>query len=55
MKDKFIAIIDPTPLLEWAARTGPYYNYLPIIQKIAKAFGRGMEMVNPAWNDDVYD
>ena len=55
MKDKFTAIIDPTPLPEWAARIGPYYYYLPIVQKIAKAFGRAMEVVNPAWNKDVYD
>ena len=45
----------PTPLPEWAARSGPYYYYLPIVQKIAKAFGRAMEVVNPAWNKDVYD
>ena len=55
MKDKFTAIIDPTPLPEWAARIGPYYYYLPIVQKIAKAFGRPMKTVNPSWNEDVYD
>ena len=36
-------------------RTGPYYYCLPIVQKIAKAFDRAMEVVNPAWNEDVYD
>jgi len=55
MKDKFTTIIEPTPHPEWAARTGPYYYYLPIVHEIAKALGRAMEIVNPAWNENEYD
>ena len=44
---------DSTPWM--GPRTGPYYYCLPIVQKIAKAFDRAMEVVNPAWNEDVYD
>ena len=36
-------------------RTGPYYYCLRIVQKIAKAFDRAMEVVNPAWNENEYD
>ena len=44
---------DSTPWM--GPRTGPYYYCLPIVQKIAKAFDRAMEVVNPTWNEDVYD
>ncbi|CAL4886813.1 unnamed protein product [Urochloa decumbens] len=54
-KHRTIAIIDPRPVYTNASYNNPYYYYVDRIQKVAAAYDRAMEVVEPEWRDDVYD
>ena len=50
-----ISIFDPTYRYEVSVNQDPTTNYLKIIQTIGKAWDLAMEVVNPKWNDYIYD
>jgi hypothetical protein len=55
-KSRTTTIIDPSPLVTNVAYNNhPSYYYLPRLQKVAKTFDRAMDVVDPSWNDDIFD